>query len=301
MSENWFEQFDDYYAGLITANVIKDSYNDSSRLTTFVVTFPRIILPEVLTHRAFSRNTASNRAKPIKVTLRELKNYPFIPAIWLDKNKGMQSYNLASNFAQKKANFGYKLALNVSKFVVKYFMSDVSKQQANRLLEPFQYTQMVLTTSHLDNFFNLRDNQAAQFEIQVLARKMKKALAKSTPTFLKPGDLHIPYILPEEESLDLKTKLQISVARCARNSYAELSDNALTSTSKVSSDVGLFNRLLKERHMSPFEHQAVSIDKRRNVKNNFGVGWEQFRTYVEYFNPENPFQAIDNDINYYNS
>ena len=55
----------------IKAEIIADSVNTlGDRLTTFVVTFPRIILAEVNTHRAFSRNSASSRAIPFKKNVR---------------------------------------------------------------------------------------------------------------------------------------------------------------------------------------------------------------------------------------
>lgn len=299
-NENWFEQFDWMYTGLITADILKDSFTpDGKRLTTFLVQFPRIILPEVLTHRAFSRNTASNRAKPTSVTLREIDKYPFVPAIWLAKNKGMQSFSLLSGWWDNwKADFGYNLALKVNKFVVKHFLNKVSKQQANRLLEPFQYTTMVITTSHLDNFFNLRDHEAAQFEIQVLARKMREAFDNSVPTKLYYGEMHLPYILPDEEGFDLETKLKISVARCARNSYAELHPDILRATSRVESDIALFNRLLKEKHLSPFEHQALSVDTKRIVEGNLGSGWQQLRWYVDMYG-ENAIKGVNLDLDFY--
>lgn len=44
---------------MIQAKIIADSIDPrGNRLTTFVVTFPRIILAEFNTHRMFSRNTS---------------------------------------------------------------------------------------------------------------------------------------------------------------------------------------------------------------------------------------------------
>lgn len=49
------------------AKILADSLSpDGVRLTTFKVTFPRIVLAEFNTHRMFSRNSASSRAIPIK-------------------------------------------------------------------------------------------------------------------------------------------------------------------------------------------------------------------------------------------
>ncbi len=44
----------------INARIIADSKDSrSNRITTFVLTYPRFIHAEVMTHRVFSRNAAS--------------------------------------------------------------------------------------------------------------------------------------------------------------------------------------------------------------------------------------------------
>jgi thymidylate synthase ThyX len=61
------------------------------RLTTMVVTMPRIILAEFNTHRAFSRNSASSRAIPVRTYLERLLNDPFIPVEFGTVDKGMNA------------------------------------------------------------------------------------------------------------------------------------------------------------------------------------------------------------------
>ena len=48
------------------ARIERDSVNVATgqRITTFVVTYPRFVHSELLTHRVFSRNSASSRAIP---------------------------------------------------------------------------------------------------------------------------------------------------------------------------------------------------------------------------------------------
>src|SRR5580692_8795692 len=76
---------------MISASIIADSLTHlNDRLTTFVVTFPRIVLAEFNTHRMLSRNSASSRARPHQVTLKEVKENPFIPIAWMKNHKGMQ-------------------------------------------------------------------------------------------------------------------------------------------------------------------------------------------------------------------
>ena len=63
--------------------VIADSISPQAvRLTTLAVTLPRIVLAELNTHRAFSRNSASSRAIPIQRMIDKVMQDPFIPFYW---------------------------------------------------------------------------------------------------------------------------------------------------------------------------------------------------------------------------
>lgn len=76
---------------MISAKVIADSKNEfGNRITTMVVTFPRIILAEFNTHRMFSRNSASSRAIPFDKMVEAVTKNPFIPIAWQKDHKGMQ-------------------------------------------------------------------------------------------------------------------------------------------------------------------------------------------------------------------
>ena len=60
---------------MIEARVIADSISpQGDRLTTFILTFPRIILAEFNTHRMFSRNSASSRAIPFEKMVKSVLN-----------------------------------------------------------------------------------------------------------------------------------------------------------------------------------------------------------------------------------
>lgn len=75
----------------IDATIIADSVNEfGNRITSYVVTFPRIVLAEFNTHRLFSRNSASSRAIPTKVMFERVKENPFIPIRFQKSHKGMQ-------------------------------------------------------------------------------------------------------------------------------------------------------------------------------------------------------------------
>src|SRR6185369_7117160 len=76
---------------MIKAEIVADSINEKgNRITSFIVTFPRIILAEKNTHRVFSRNSASSRAIPFPKMVKSVRENPFIPIAWQKDHKGMQ-------------------------------------------------------------------------------------------------------------------------------------------------------------------------------------------------------------------
>ncbi|NCU33333.1 MAG: hypothetical protein EOM23_10500 [Candidatus Moranbacteria bacterium] len=54
------------------------------------ITYPRIIHSEMMTHRMFSRNSASSRAIPFNKMVKMVEENPFIPIAWQKNHKGMQ-------------------------------------------------------------------------------------------------------------------------------------------------------------------------------------------------------------------
>src|SRR6478736_5410559 len=76
---------------MISVKVIADSKNQfGNRITTMIVTMPRIILAEFNTHRMLSKNSASSRAIPFEKMVKSVKENPFIPIAWQKDHKGMQ-------------------------------------------------------------------------------------------------------------------------------------------------------------------------------------------------------------------
>lgn len=143
----------------ISAKVVADSKNEfGNRITTMVVTFPRIILAEFNTHRMFSRNSASSRAIPFEKMVNTIKNNPFVPIAWQKDHKGMQgteyfpkewiNNNLLEKWyeARDRAVWQAELLSNVG----------VTKQIVNRLLEPFMWHTVIVTATEWENFFALR-------------------------------------------------------------------------------------------------------------------------------------------------
>ena len=144
----------------ISAQIVADSINpQGDRITTFVLTYPRMIHAEVMTHRVFSRNAASSRAIPFKKMLESVKEDSFIPIAWQKDHKGMQGSDYESDFYRLKQNI-YNwletLDLVVAKANIMNSDNKVTKQLCNRLLEPFQWYTCLVTVTELDNFYELR-------------------------------------------------------------------------------------------------------------------------------------------------
>jgi thymidylate synthase ThyX len=73
--------------------ILADSVNSATgdRLTTFAITYPRFVHSELMTHRAFSRNSASSRAIPVAKMIENIKLDPVFPVFWGKNQKGMQA------------------------------------------------------------------------------------------------------------------------------------------------------------------------------------------------------------------
>ena len=161
----------------ISAQIVADSINQQGdRLTSLLVTFPRIILAEVNTHRMLSKNTSSSRAIPFKKMVESVQNDPFIPIAWQKHHSGMQGTEYITeqsvvdfkkgvwlNARNKAIQSAEELYYPVRKAKSIYDIEElkgtgVTKQLANRLLEPFMWTTMLITGSKegWDNFFKLR-------------------------------------------------------------------------------------------------------------------------------------------------
>lgn len=272
-----------------TAKVICDSVSPYGiRLTTIEVKYHRFVLPEVNTHRAFSRNVASNRAIPYKKLRDMIKADPAIPLSWPQEQKGMQGgEELNEGLVLSCEGLWLRAMDNAIESADKLHILGVHKSVINRLLEPFQYVTAIISATSWQGFFDQRDSKLAQPEIAELARAMRKAIEGSKPRRVGRGEWHLPYIdsddLAEAHRLNLTPHdalelfKQISAARCARVSY-------LTHDGKRdwSADLSLFSRLATAYppHWSPLEHVATPVPNLPNHKGNFHQ-WAQLRHDME--------------------
>lgn len=265
---------------MIQVLVIADSISPTGyRLTTLQLLYPRFIHAELLTHRVFSRNSASSRAIPIERVLQMVKESPVLPMHWGRNCKGMQAKEELTKEEQEKAECLWLKARDaVCEYVEQLRALNVHKQVVNRLLEPWMWMQTVVSSTEWNNFLKLRDHPDAQPEIQLLAKLIRGALHSSQPQMLEPGEWHLPYIDPEEKQrFSLREQQWVSAARCARVSYW-LRDGR---RSDPQSDLELFQRLAGSdpKHLSPLEHQALCMGDCLRYAN--FVGWKQLRSFYE--------------------
>lgn len=287
-----------------SARVILDSLSaDGIRLTTMHLRYPRIIHSEFMTHRMFSRNGRSSRAVPVATLMAEARNDPFIPH-FLKNQPGMQaSEEFDPGTLQLVQELWTDFARKTTDFVQALQEIGVHKQWANRPLEWFGYIDVLVSSTAWNNWFALRDHDAAQPEIQSLAKAMKSAMLASAPNLLPVGNWHLPYVTQDDEAkvrdyltssgvprrLPTNTQLQealirISVARCARLSYKPFDGNA-----DVAAEFDRYDKLVGSApvHASPAEHQATPdyIGKATkdwvhpDLHGNF-TGWVQYRKLV---------------------
>jgi hypothetical protein len=296
---------------------------DPRRLITIIGRLPRPVLAELNTHRDFTRNSASSRARSVKATIAEVMENAYIPLFTVNR-KGM-SGPFASEAVQAEAAeiyraardsavghalqllLGSKMPAHITTpqeaaasweelvdFYYKHIytpdgevvdgVTSIHKQNVNRLLEPFLWHEVLLTSSKWSNFLELRDHDEAQGEIHAFARLVREALEVSTPQ-VRP--LHAPFVeVPAEvptSFAELRPLLMLSATEAAQISYKDKSSSAKTTATSA-----LGERLLSMKHLSPFEHVAFAeeaylsledegLPQGALLRSNFSSDWVQLR------------------------
>lgn len=267
----------------ITATVIADSISTfGNRITTLQLKYPRFIHSEFMTHRVFSRNSASSRAIPVAKMIEQVQNDPAMPIYWGLNQPGMQASKEHDDPAAARAAWQYAAQTACSQ-ALQLNNLGLHKQIVNRVLEPFQWMHTIVTATEWDNFFELRCHPDAQPEFQTLANAIRAAMDGSVPVE-RCGRLefapawHLPYVSDDERAnLHPHSLPKLSAARCARVSYLKHDGSAPI----LLEDMALFERLVgsKPLHASPIEHQALAGDAICRSRN--FLGWTQYRELFE--------------------
>jgi thymidylate synthase ThyX len=213
-------------------------------LITFEIEIPYYTWVELLTHKRIARNSSSARAQSLERHATEF----YTPPVFLKQGEFMSSSSTPAN-DQEKLRQLWEHTWRRSVMAATAMQSvGVAKEQYNRLIPAFKYVRGVVTATEggWREFLKLRTRQPGvdqpdqamiQFAemIQINIDLIQWRIASS----------HIPYADDLEVSQNTK---MIAAARIARVSKGRPKGGQ--------DDLGLAERLLRNKHMSPFEHIA---------------------------------------------
>lgn len=242
---------------LITAKVIADSINKhNSRLTTMVITYPRIIMKYLLSHRMLSLTTPISE-DPLGKQIAKTRLNTFFPS-----HVENDSSSEVSEEIEERFRYEWMLGASVMCGIAETFDKfGIHKQIANRIMEPFQYVTTVVSATDLLNFFKIECN-SEHYEMKALAFKMLAAYVASEP---EKTNEHLPFGDKMEPGLTTEEKRMISAARCY--TLGEIRDSK--------KDLDLANDLIKKGDYNVFEHVAMAHINGTYVGN--FKGWFQLR------------------------
>lgn len=268
------------------------------RLTTFELRYPRAAVHEdFLTHRDFSRNASSSRAMPVA---KMIERADWCPEVFGKNKRGMGTDEVLDREEQICARIGWEEARSNAVASAEYLMAlGVAKEDANLLLRPFEWIDVVVSATRWRNFLSQRSAEATgkvRRQMKRIADGMQDLLMSESPVYREPGRWHLPYVRPEEfgrsASLEVagfgRAIAHASAMRCARVSYAR-HDGKSTNWNDDAEDCQV--KLVTPRHWSPLEHPAVCVDPDAPIGvagltplkmfggSNFDPGWVQLRKH----------------------
>ena len=258
------------------AKILADSLNGATgdRITTFLITIPKWLQAELRTHRNTGQSHYSSRAIPTNKLFKQVTDNPLIP-LWREYQKGMSGSDTLNDEEKEKIEKIWDSAAKAMIWHVKELIKlRVAKEQRNRLLEPFVVGDCIVSANDYawEHFFDLRCAEGVQPEFRNIALEMKKIYYCNKPERLKVGEWHIAF---DEKELNLiSDRLKVSAARCARTSY-------LNHQGKIdySKDFKLHDRLISDKHSTPFEHQFKAMPE-SNMYAQY-KGFKSYRFHIE--------------------
>jgi len=184
-----------------SAKIIQASVCRGINIYTMELEYPRFIHSQVMTHRVFSRNTASSRAIKIRHYIKQVEENPALPIFYGQNGSGMSPRDelggVESLLCRTKI---LEMRDNTIADVKQLEDLGLHKQSVNRYLEPWYMTKVLVTATDLENFFFLRHDKPssghnpAQEEVKHLAELMKKAVLECEPEEITPDMWHVPYV-----------------------------------------------------------------------------------------------------------
>lgn len=256
-------------------------------LSTLLIRLPRSILAEFNTHRVFSRNAASSRAIPIEKLIQQVMDDPFIPLYWGKNQKGMQAdEDFSGPMTEELKGWWLVSRDNAVEAARGGIAAGLHKQIVNRLLEPWMWTIVCVSSTEWSNFLALRDHKDAEPHIQILAREVRKELNREDNIqTLEPGAWHLPFdkeseggtIIQADYNKQLREAIAMSVACCASTSYKTVDGFDMT----LEKAIELHDKLVGSAplHASPAEHVAQADEYSKQVIHD---GWENYHQHKNF-------------------
>jgi hypothetical protein len=247
------------------AKIILDSVGpNGARLTTFELTYPRFVHAELMTHRMFSRNSASSRAIPNEKLRARVQEDPAMPVYWGENQRGMQAGGELRAIYRHDAEIVWRSARDeMLRRSAQLADIGLHKQLCNRLIEPWMFITVVITATEWDNAWGLRVDPAAQPEMERAFHLAKDLYDRSVPQKLAAGAWHLPYVTGyDEEQIrqeyagveDFDGLLcRVSIGRCAAVSFLNQDKR------DPPADLARAGKMTDNGHMSPFEHVAQAL------------------------------------------
>ena len=271
------------------------------RLTSFRLCYEMRVHWDLLTHRIFSRNASSGRSISVTRMVRWLGDKPSKPLRWVADEPGMRQSRELPDALKPSADAVWLAAYkDACRHALTLESLGVHRQDANALLIPFGWINVLVTSTDFANFFALRCHPAARPELQRLAIGMARAYRDSTPRELEAGEWHLPFVTEDEQAelrdarrlrdltvyepmLDLF--LKYSVARCGHLTV-EADGEAKPDPAK---ELARYKRFLEECAWSTFEHQAKAQPQKACYRSGNFLGWCQHRAYL----PKSVHESFD--------
>lgn len=253
------------------------------RLTTVVLRYPRFVHSELMTHRAFARNSASSRAIPYKKMRQQIVDEPVIPLAFWREQSGMVGGEPLEGAEHDAAVHAWLSARTRAVEHADHLHSmGVHKSLCNRITEPWMWITVIVTATEFANFFRLRCHPDAEVHIQRIAYMLRNALElgrPELPKILADASWHLPFVTHHDLDVLIgkyapSQIASISAARCARVSYLTHDgqcdpDKDLQLAAKLENGSGF-------GHWSPYEHVACA-DVDSDFRSGPFVGWRQLR------------------------
>lgn len=267
----------------VSAKLLLASKNEATKdiLYTWELTFPRIILAEVNTHRKASRNTSSSRAISIKKLREKVRFDPFTPVSIGQNQRGMQAGSELTGWRRWAAVAVWRGA-RYPALAANWLLEKLGahKQVANRLCEPWMWVVQCFSMTDVNNLLLLRNHPDAEPHFHELARQMQAQVEwcrscsshyTSNPLLnieryqtLAPGEWHLPYVFGKDTLLHTEEQITVSQARCANTSYTMPGETRMIGLEQAKSIAHkLFGGDIK--HLSPCEHQAMAMAERDGI------------------------------------